>query len=133
MNKVILTGRLAVDPEMRYTTNGVACTKFRIAVSKDYKDKDGKVGADFLNVIAWRSTAERISKLLKKGMRIGLEGRLQSNSYENNDGSRVYATDIELDRFEFLDNKKTDEPVTSEDPFEDFSDSVTLDDNDLPF
>ena len=131
MNKVILTGRLAVDPEIRYTSNGIACTKFRIAVSKDYKDKDGKVGADFLNVVAWRGTAERISKLLKKGMRIGLEGKLQSNSYENNDGSRVYATDIELDRFEFLDNKKAEE--TSVDPFEDFSDSVTLDDNDLPF
>ena len=67
---------------------------------------------------------------LKKGMRIGVEGKLQNDNYENSDGSRVYATNVIVDRFEFLDNKKVEE---QSDPFEDFGDNVTLEDNDLPF
>ena len=130
MNKVCLTGRLSNDPQIRYTSNGVACAKCSIAVPKEFKDKDGKVGADFINLIAWRNNAEFMNNHLKKGMRIGVEGKLQNDNYENSDGSRVYATNVIVDRFEFLDNKKVEE---QSDPFEDFGDNVTLEENDLPF
>ena len=131
MNKVCLTGRLTADPQIRYTTNGVACAKCSIAVQKEFKDKEGKVGADFINLIAWRNNAEFMNSRLRKGMRIGVEGKLQNDNYENSDGSRVYATNVIVDRFEFLDNKKAEEQ--SNNFIDEFESDVSLEDNDLPF
>ena len=132
MNKVCLTGRLTADPQIRYTSNGIACAKTSLAVPKEFKDKDGKVGADFINIVAWRNNAEFMNKNMKKGMRIGVEGKLQNDNYENSDGSKVYATNVIVDRLEFLDSKKA-EIVQSNDPFEGVDGEVTLSDSDLPF
>jgi len=130
MNKVCLTGRLSCDPQVKYTANNIACAKCSIAVQKDFKDKDGNYGADFINLIAWRYNAEFMEKHLRKGMRIGVEGKIQNDNYETPEGNKVYVTNVIVDKFEFLDSKKVEE---QSDPFNETNDDLILDDDTLPF
>lgn len=141
MNKVILVGRLTAEPELRYTPSNKAFSRFTLAVNRDFKNENGETQADFISVVAWDTKAETISKFVKKGHRIGVEGRIQTGSYEKEDGSRGYLTDVILEKLHFLENKsKDDRPAPEyagsepdEDPFADFGDSVEIADNDLPF
>ena len=105
MNKVILTGRLARDPEFKTTANQTEVTNFTIAVDRKFKDANGNKQADFLPCIAWRGTASFIAKYFKKGNRIGIAGSIQTRSYENRDGQKVNVTEILVDEAEFLENK----------------------------
>ena len=110
MNKVILIGRLTRDPEVRYTQSGKAVASFALAVDRRYKkrDEDGnsqQQTADFINVVAWNQTAELCGNHLSKGRRIGIEGRIQSRSYEAQDGTKRYVTEVVIDNLEFLDSK----------------------------
>ncbi len=106
MNKVILLGRLTRDPEVRYTQNNTIFTTFSIAVRKRFKTEDGE-DADFINVIAWNKTAEFVSMYFKKGMQIALSGRLQTRSYEANDGTKRNVTEVVAEEVEFAESKRT--------------------------
>ena len=101
MNKVILVGRLAKDPELRSTTTGKQVCTFSVAVDRRFKS-GGQPTADFFNVVAWNKPAELISQYLVKGNRIALNGRLQSRSYDAKDGSKRYITEVVLEEFDFI-------------------------------
>ncbi len=150
MNKVILIGRLARDPEMRTTGSGTNVTRFTIAVTRTYQDQNGERTADFINCVAWRRQAENIAKYCTKGTQIAVEGRIQTGSYDTQDGTKRYTTDIICDNVTFLGSKNSggsdaslnnntnnsDNIPTSdlnEDPFKDFGEEIALSDDDLPF
>ena len=151
MNKVVLVGRLTAKPELRYTASNTAYTRFSVAVNRPFANADGKRDADFINVVAWRKQAETISKFFDKGNLIALEGRLQTGSYDDKDGNKRYTVDVALDNFEFVESKNARaassetsnyEPTpydfegnsgagvnVESDPFAEFGDSVSIDDN----
>lgn len=106
MNKVILLGRLTRDPEVRYTQNNTIFATFSVAVRKRFKTEDGD-DADFINVIAWNKTAEFVSMYFKKGMQIALSGRLQTRSYDANDGTKRYVTEVVAEEVEFAESKRS--------------------------
>lgn len=113
LNRVVLQGRLVADPELRHTQNSTAVATFRLAVDRDFKDKStGERKADFINVIAWRQTGEFVSRYFTKGRMAIVEGRLQSRSWEEKDGTKRYATDVVADAVYFGDSKKPEEHGT---------------------
>ena len=107
MNKVILTGRLARDPEVRYTQSGKAVASFALAVNRRFSrnNNDGQPTADFIPIVTWRKLAEICGNNLVKGRRISVEGRIQVRSYDAQDGSKRYVTEIVADEVEFLDSR----------------------------
>ena len=107
MNKVILIGRLAADPEIRTTQSGTAVAQYRLAVDRRRK-QNGQQQADFFNCIAWDKGAEFVSKHLTKGTKIGIEGHLQSRSYDAQDGSKRYVTEVVVESHEFCGSKPSD-------------------------
>lgn len=106
INRVVLVGRLVADPELRFTPSGIASCKFRVAVNRPFKN-DGEQQADFISCVAWRKQAENLANFMKKGNLIGLEGRIQTGSYEGQDGKRVYTTDVVADSIQFLEPRST--------------------------
>lgn len=106
INRTVIVGRLVADPELRYTPNGIASCKFRVAVNRPFKN-EGEQQADFISCVAWRKQAENLANFMKKGSLIGLEGRIQTGSYEGQDGKRVYTTDVVADSIQFLEPKNT--------------------------
>ncbi len=109
MNKVILIGRLTADPNLRYTQNGTPVTTFTLAVDKPFAGEDGKRGADFIDIVAWRKLAEVVAQNLTKGRLVAVEGRLQIRSYEDRNGVRRKAAEIVADQVKFLDYRRQDE------------------------
>lgn len=101
LNTVVLQGRLTADPEHKQTQNGVALCKFRLAVDRGYKSKGEGQSADFINVTAWRGLADTITTYCSRGQMILVRGRLETNSYTNQDGSRVTTTTVVADEFSF--------------------------------
>lgn len=106
LNKVILVGRLTRDPEMRYTTSGLAVTNFTIAVDRRSKNQQGERQTDFFRCSAWRQTAEFVSNYLGKGRLVAVEGRIELNEYTGQDGQKKYSTDIVCDHVEGLDSAR---------------------------
>lgn len=106
INRVILIGRLTRDPELKYTTNGIANVRFTLAVNRSYKDEQGNQQADFIKCIAWRNQAENMAKFLKKGALIGVEGRIETGSYDDN-GTIRYSTSVGANSITFLETKKS--------------------------
>jgi len=103
MNKVILIGRLARDPEMRTTGSGISVTRFTIAVSRPFNPQaGGQPQTDFINCVAWRRQAENIAKYCTKGSQVAVDGRIQTGSYDGTDGQKRYTTDIVADNVTFL-------------------------------
>ncbi|MFF2178680.1 single-stranded DNA-binding protein [Lysinibacillus sp. NPDC058147] len=102
INRVVLVGRLTKDPELRYTPNGVASTRFTVAVNRTFSNQQGDREADFISCVAWRKQAENLANFMRKGSLIGVEGRIQTGSYEGQDGKRVYTTDVVADSVQFL-------------------------------
>lgn len=102
MNKVILIGHLASDPEIRTTQSGISCATFRIAVQRRFANQQGQREADFISCVAWRNTADFIHKYFIKGNKIALDGALQVRAYDSQDGSRRYATEVIVDNAEFV-------------------------------
>ena len=128
MNKVILVGRLARDPELRTTTNGTSVCSFAIAVDRRFK-RDGQPTADFFNVTAWGKQGEIISQYLRKGRQIAISGRLQTRNYTANDGSKRYVTEVVLEEFDFIGSRNdTGAPMNNSQPSN--NNSVSLDGND---
>lgn len=106
LNRVILIGRLTRDPELRYTPAGVAVTQFTIAVDRSFSSGQGEREADFIPVVTWRQLAETCANYLRKGRLTAVEGRLQVRNYENNEGKRVYVTEVIADNVRFLESNK---------------------------
>ncbi|MDY3014682.1 MAG: single-stranded DNA-binding protein [Evtepia sp.] len=107
LNKIFLQGRLVADPELRHTQSGVAVASFRLAVDRDFKDREtGERKADFINVVAWRQTGEFVSRFLSKGRMAIVEGKLQTREYTDREGNRRYATEVVADNVYFADSRK---------------------------
>ena len=114
MNKVILIGRLTRDPEVKYFSGDTAVANFTLAVDRTYKNKDGEKEADFIPVVAWRKQAELCEKFLSKGSLIAISGRLQVRSYDANDGSKRYVTEVVVEDIQFLSaSSRQDTPYKS--------------------
>lgn len=110
MNNVNLIGRLARDPELRYTQSGTAVCSFVLAVRNPYKqDEDGNYGADFINCVAWQVPAELIAETHRKGDQLAISGRIQTRSYENNDGDTVWVTEVNAESVHFIKPKEDDQ------------------------
>ncbi|MEX3623622.1 single-stranded DNA-binding protein [Viridibacillus arvi] len=105
INRVVLIGRLTKDVQLRYTQNGVAVASFTIAVNRVHTNQQGEREADFINIIAWRKTAENTANFVKKGSLIGIDGRIQTRSYDGQDGKKVYVTEVLAESVQFLDPK----------------------------
>lgn len=105
LNRTVLVGRLTRDPELRYTQSGQAVASFTLAVNRTFTNQQGEREADFINCVAWRKTGENIANHLKKGSMAGVDGRLQTRSYEDNSGRRVFVTEVNVESVQFLDNK----------------------------
>ena len=156
MNKIILVGRLTRDPELRSTSAGFATANFTVAVSRNYKNKEGNYDADFLPCVAFRNTADFVSRYFKKGSLICVEGRVQTRNYDAADGTKRYVTEVVVENVEFVggknensstlnNNNYVDSPseapvdllpeydIPSSDPYENYDKEVSLSDNDLPF
>ena len=134
MNKVIITGRTTKDIELKVTPSGTNVATFSVAVKRPFKDNE----SDFFECVAYSKTAELISKYVKKGDLIGLEGRLQARNYTNKEGRKVYVTEIIVENVEFLQSKKqenqdTIEAPTFSDPFASANFEEIKTDDDLPF
>lgn len=113
-NKAILMGRLTKDPELRTTESGLSVCTFSIAVDRQYQAKGEDKKVDFFNIVAWRQTAEFVSKYFAKGRCILVEGEIQNRSYTDKDGNKRYITEIIADRVGFTGEKKSDSPEPSE-------------------
>ena len=109
LNKCFLQGRMTADPELRHTQNGVAVATFRLAVIRDFKEKDGERKADFISVVCWRGTAEFVSRFFQKGSLAVVEGRLQVRDYTDRDGNKRFATEVIADNVYFSESRKRDD------------------------
>ena len=105
INNVVLVGRLTRDPELRYTPSNVAVATFSLAVSRNFKNQAGDYEADFISCIMWRQQAENFANWLKKGALVGITGRIQTRSYDNQQGQRVYVTEVVAESFQTLEKK----------------------------
>ncbi len=163
MNRVDLVGRLTRDPELRHTTSGRAVCQISLAINRNFTNQSGERETDFINVVVWDKQAENVSKYLAKGRMVSVEGRIQTRSYDDKDGKKVYVTEVVANSVQFLStgsNSSTQsnsyenpfdfesEPApmsemtssnpvetvsVEKDPFESFGESVSISDNDLPF
>lgn len=105
MNKVFLIGNLTRDPETSTTQSGIEVCRFTVAVNRNYSSGDGTRQTDFLPIVCWRSQAQNCGRFLKKGSKVGLCGSIQTRSYDGNDGSKKYVTEIVADEVQFLSTK----------------------------
>ncbi len=150
MNKVMLVGRLTVKPELRYTGSNLPYARFSVAVNRTFSNRDGQREADFINVVVWRKQAENVCAYLDKGSLASVEGRLQTSTYEVN-GEKRYRVEVVADAVQFLESKGARQNASNlsndsvspydyqggssnnfsveNDPFADFGDSVTIDDD----
>ncbi|MYL34449.1 single-stranded DNA-binding protein [Pontibacillus yanchengensis] len=159
LNRVVLVGRLTKDPDLRYTPNGVAVANFTIAVNRPFTSQQGGKDADFINCVVWRRAAENLANFMKKGSMVGVDGRLQSRSFDNSEGKRVFVTEVVADSVQFLETKGSssggagsqgyqsnqnqnysnnnqnnqNNQSNQEDPFSDNGEPIDISDDDLPF
>jgi single-strand DNA-binding protein len=157
LNRVILIGRLTKDPELRYTPAGVAVTQFTLAIDRPFSNQQTKEKeADFINIVTWRQLAETCANYLRKGRLTAVEGRLQVRNYDNNEGRKVYVTEVIADNVRFLESSKegggnsntgnreesafthnssggTPRDNKNQDPFLDDGKPIDISDDDLPF
>lgn len=137
LNRAILIGRLTKDPELKYTPSGKAVTSFTLAVDRTFSGQDGKKEADFINVVTWNKLAETSANYLKKGRLTAVEGRIQIRNYDNNEGKKVYVTEIIADNVRFLESsgqgsQTNQSKSNNDDPFADGT-PIDISDSDLPF
>ncbi|MEI3530124.1 MAG: single-stranded DNA-binding protein [Bacilli bacterium] len=131
MNCVNLIGRLVAKPELRYTSSNIANTRFTIAVDRPFQS-DGQRGVDFINVVAWRKSAENICDYLDKGSQIAIEGRIQTGSYTDTDGNNRKTFEVMAQNVQFLGSKRASEDSSEEnvtDPYQEMSDEIDIDNN----
>lgn len=107
INNVVLVGRMTRDAELKYTGNNIAVASFSLAVNRNFKDANGEREADFINCVIWRQSAENLANWAKKGALIGITGRIQTRSYENQQGQRVYVTEVVAENFQMLESRNS--------------------------
>lgn len=154
MNRVMLIGRLTAKPELRYTATNTPYSRFTLAVNRTFSNNQGQREADFINIVVWRKQAENVCNFLDKGSMVSVEGRIQTGSFEDKDGNKRYTMDVVGDAVQFLESKGArnhssggtttntntspydyqDTPAYNDvsvenDPFAEFGDSVSIDDN----
>ncbi len=155
MNRVMLIGRLTAKPELRYTGSQVPFARFTVAVNRTFSNASGQRETDFINIVIWRKQAENVCNYLDKGSLVSIEGRIQTGSYDDKDGNKRYTTDVVADSVQFLETRSqsqnrgqfSNDNVSpydyqgdtsynnapdinvENDPFADFGDSVSIDDN----
>lgn len=142
MNKIIIIGRVTKDIELK-NVGEHKVVKFNVAVNRDFKNKQGEYDADFISCVAWNKTAELIGNYVKKGHRIALEGRIETGSYDNEKGDKVYTTDMKVEKIEFLESKNETQEAPKAvvkdiyaeepNPFHEFGNTLDVEDEDLPF
>lgn len=152
INRAVITGRLTRDPELKTTQSGLSVATFTFAVNRQYSKVKNKSTADFISCVIWRKAAENFCNFTKKGSLVGVDGRIQTRSYENKDGQRVYVTEVVVDNFALLEAKpeqqnnvntsdlKKEDRNSAEtnqdiqkDPFEGNGETIEISDDDLPF
>jgi len=145
LNKSILVGRITKDLELRYTQSGKAVGTTSIAVSRNFSNSNGETESDFINIVIWGKSAETFSTYTAKGNLVSLVGRIQTRSYENNNGQKVYVTEVIVEEFNFLEkkrslnpeqqtNKKSKSNVQETNPFTASGKTeIDISDDDLPF
>ena len=156
MNKVFLIGRLTRDPELRYTSSNLPVATFSLAVNRNFTSQSGEREADFINIVVWRKQAENVKNYLTQGSQVAIDGRIQTRTYDGEDGKKRYITEVIADNVQFLDSKGSRENVVSSnnnyndvtpsdfsdnmpttnvknDPFSDFGSSIEINDDELPF
>lgn len=109
INNVVLVGRLTRDPDLRYTQSGAAVATFNLAVNRNFTNQEGNREADFINCVIWRKPAEILANYARKGTLIGVVGRIQTRNYENQQGQKVYVTEVNCDNFQLLESKAANE------------------------
>lgn len=109
INNVVVVGRLTRAVDLRYTSNGTAYASFTLATDRDFKNQNGEKETDFINCVMWRKPAENLANYTKKGLLIGVEGRIQTRNYDNQQGQRVYVTEVLAERFHFIESAKKDD------------------------
>ena len=149
MNRAMLVGRLTTKPELRYTSSNLPFARFSVAVNRTYSNAQGERETDFINVVVWRKQAENVCNFLNKGSLVSVEGRIQTGSYDDKDGNKRYTMEVVADSVQFLESKAqsqnrsqassepspydyqtiTNSVDVADDPFADFGDSVSIDDN----
>lgn len=107
INRVVLVGRLTKDPELRRTSNDTAVTSFRLAVNRQFTNRQGEREADFIQCVVWRRQAENVAKYVKKGSLVGVEGRIQTRSFDDQSGNRRFVVEVVADSVQFLETKNT--------------------------
>ncbi len=148
INRLVLVGRLTKDPEFRTTPSGVDVANFTLAVNRNFKNKNGEQQADFINVVVFKKQAENVNNYLFKGSLAGVDGRIQSRSYENKEGQRVFVTEVVADSVQFLEPKgnhnqqnvskgqqtgTNKQQSRSDNPFANANGPIDIQDDDLPF
>ena len=131
MNNVQLIGRLTRDIDLRKTPQGESVGRFTIAVDRNYKNKQGEYDADFINCVVWRQAADIMNRYCKKGTKVAIDGNIRTGSYENQQGQRVYTTEVYVNNFYFVESAKSSDSGQSQ--FEDFGAVVDINQDDLPF
>ena len=114
INRVVLVGRMTRDPELRRTGQGDAVTSFTLAVNRNYTSRDGQQQTDFINCVVWRKPAENVERYCSKGSLVGVEGRIQTRSYDNAQGQKVYVVEVICDSVQFLETKAARERAQSQ-------------------
>lgn len=145
INRTTLTGRLTKDVELRYTQSGTAVATFTLAVNRQFTNSEGEREADFILCQIWRKSAENFANFTHKGSLVGIDGRIQTRSYDNNKGERVYVTEVVVENFSLLEPKNengnsnenqsniSNNQSNMTDPFKKNSQDVDIKDDDLPF
>ena len=136
MNNVILSGRLTKDPEFSTTNNGISLCRFSIAVERKFANDDGEKEADFINIVTWRGLADNCNKFLRKGNKINVMGSLQTRTYDAQDGSKRYVTEVVANEVEFLSSKSENEnknPTESQKKQETMQKFEPISESNLPF
>ena len=142
INRVVLTGRLTRDVDLRYTQGGAAVATFNLAVDRRFTNQQGEREADFVSCVIWRKPAENFANFFHKGSLVGIEGRIQTRNYENQQGQRVYVTEVIVENFSFLESKNSTGNGSyqnnrlqnnTSDPFANNGDPIDITDDDLPF
>lgn len=105
INNVVLVGRLTKDPDLRYTSSGQAVATATLAVNRNFTNQQGQREADFINIVLWRKAAENFANFAKKGSLVGITGRIQTRNYENQQGQKVYVTEVVADNFQMLESR----------------------------
>ena len=129
MNKAILVGNLTKDPELTTTQSGINVTRFTVACQRKYTNENGERDCDFINCVAWRASAEFIHKYFKKGNKIGIVGTIQTRSYDAEDGTKRYVTEVVVEESEFVQSKRDDGSQAENSKPE----LTPVDDDNLPF